>query len=87
MTYLKQRVSSDDGQEPLEALTTGVDNLVREAVREDIAGEGRDGHARGLALEDITEGLEVGVASSDGGVAQFESGDVCLLAVKVVGVV
>lgn len=71
-------MTSNDGKEALKALTAGVDNFVREAVREDLAGEGRDGHACGLALEDVAEGLKVGVAPPDGGVAQFECGNVRL---------
>ena len=78
MTYLKQRVSSNDSQEAFESLSTGVDDFVRKAVREDFARERRDGHAGGLSLEDVAEGFKVGIAPSDGGVAQFEGGDVRL---------
>ena len=78
-THLQQRVSRNDRQEPLEALTAGLDDLVREAVREDLAGEGRDVDARRLALEDVPEGLEVRVAPPHDRVSQFEGGDVRLL--------
>ena len=58
-THLEERVPSDDGEEALEALTAALDGLVREAVREDLAGQRGDVHARALALEDVAEGLEV----------------------------
>ena len=71
-------MSCDDGEEPLEALTAGLDDLVREAVREDLSGEGRDIHASGLALEDITERLEVRVPPANDRVAELECWDVRL---------
>lgn len=71
-------MAGDDGEEALEALPPALDDLVREAVREDLAGEGRDVHARGLALEDVAEGLEVGVAAAHDRVAELERGDVRL---------
>lgn len=69
---------SNDGKEALEALAPALDDLVREAVREDLAGKGRDVHARGLALEDVAEGLEVRVAAAHDRVAELERGDVRL---------
>ena len=77
-TYLEERVSSDDGEKPLEALMPALDGFLREPVSEDLAREGRDVHARQLALEDIAKGLEVGVTAAHDGVAKFESGDVGL---------
>ena len=77
-THLKERVPSDDGEEALEALAAALDDLVREAVREDLAGQRGDVHARALALEDVTEGFEVRVPSSDDRVPEFERGDVRL---------
>ena len=59
----------NDREESLEALPTRLDDFVGEAVGEDLAWERGDIHARGLALEDVTEGLEIGVASPDGGLA------------------
>jgi hypothetical protein len=52
-------VSSDDAQEAFEALSSGLDDLVREPVRKDLAWEWGDVHASRLVLEDITEGLKV----------------------------
>jgi hypothetical protein len=57
--HLEERVTSNDGQKALEALAARLDNLIREAVREDLAGERRDVDTRALALEDVPEGLEV----------------------------
>ena len=59
-------MSGNDSKETFKALSTSVDDLVRETVREDFAGEWRDVDAGGLAFEDVTEGFEVAVASSDG---------------------
>ena len=69
---------SDDGEEALEALAAALDDLVREAVREDLAGQRGDVHARALALGDVAEGLEVRVPPSHDGVAELEGGDVRL---------
>lgn len=75
---LQKRVTSDNREEPLEALTARLDDLIREAVREDLAREWGDVHARRFALEDITEGFEVGVAPAYSGLAKLERGNVCL---------
>ena len=71
-------MSRDDSEEPLEALAAALDDLVREAVREDLARERRDVDARRFALEDVPERLKVRVAPPDERVAQFEGGDVGL---------
>jgi len=68
----------NDAKEPLKTLTPGLDDLVREAVGEDLSGERRDVHSRRLALENIAEGLKVRVASTHERVSQFERGDVRL---------
>ena len=78
-THLQQRVSSDVGQELLEAESPRLDDFVRETVREDLAGERWDVDAHGLALEQVAEGLEVGVASSHERVAKLECGDIRLM--------
>ena len=69
---------SDDGEEALEALTAALDDLVREAVREDLAGQRGDVHARALALEDVAEGLEVRVPPANNRVAELECWDIRL---------
>ena len=71
-------MSRDDSEEPLEALAAALDDLVREAVREDLSGQRGNVHARALALEDVTEGFEVRVPSSDDRVPELERGDVRL---------
>lgn len=52
-------MAGDDGEEALEALAACLDDLVGEAVCEDLAGQRRDVDARALALEDVAEGLKV----------------------------
>ena len=71
-------MSRNDSEEPLEALAAALDDLVREAVREDLARERGDVHARRLALEDVPEGLEIRVPSAHNRVAQLECGDIGL---------
>ena len=69
-------MTDDDLQEALQPLAAVLDDVVGEAVREDLARQRRDGDAGGLALEDVAEVLEVGVAPADGRGAQLEGGDV-----------
>ena len=71
-------MARDDGEEALEALAAALDDLVREAVREDLARERRDVDARRLALEDVPERLKVRVAPPDDRVPELERGDVRL---------
>lgn len=73
---LQQRMPDHDLQEALQPLPSMLDHIVREAVREHLAGKRRDGHARGLPLEDVSEVLEVAVAAADHAVAQFKGGNV-----------
>lgn len=63
-------------QEPLQPLTPVLDHIVAESVREYLARQWGDSHARAFALEDVAEVLEVGVAAAHDGVLQFEGGDV-----------
>lgn len=69
---------SNNAQEALKAFASLLDDFVREAVGEDLAGEGRDVDSRALALEDVTEGFEVGIAPAHEGMSQLECGDVGL---------
>lgn len=66
----------DDPQELLQAGAPALDDVVGEAVREDLAGERGDGDAGALALEDVAEVLEVAVAPAHAGLAQLEGRDV-----------
>ena len=77
-THLKQGVARHDRQEPLQTLAPALDNLIREPVREDLAGEGRDVHPRRFVLEDVAEGLKVRVPPADDRVAELEGRDVRL---------
>ena len=58
-THLEEWVPRDDAKEAFKALPPCFDDLVGEAVREDLAGERGDVDSRRLALEDIAEGLKV----------------------------
>ena len=69
-------MASDDGEEPLETLAPRLDDLVGEAVGEDLAGERGDVYAGGFVFEDVAEGFKVGVAPPYDGVAQLKGGDV-----------
>lgn len=73
---LQQRVADDDLQEALQALAAVLDHVVAEAVGEDLAGQRGDGDAGRLALEDVAEVLEVGIAPPHGAVSELEGGDV-----------
>lgn len=66
-TYLKQRMTGDYAQEPLETLSPGLDDFVREAVGEYLARKRRNVHAGGFTLKDVTEGFKVGVTSANQG--------------------
>ena len=71
-------MARDDGEEALEALAAALDDLVREAVGEDLAWQGRDVDTGGLAFEDVAEGFEVRVPSTNDGVAKLKGRDVRL---------
>lgn len=71
-------MSGDNRQEAFEALSSGLDDFVREAVGEDLARQGRDIHAGRFALEDVAERLKVGVTPADDGVTQLERRDIGL---------
>jgi len=75
---LEQRVARHDAEEALEALPSGLDDLIREPVREDLAWERGDIHAGGLVLEDVAEGFKIRIASAHERVAQLEGRDVRL---------
>ena len=69
---------SNNAQEALKAFASLLDDFVREAVGEDLAGELWDVDASCLTLEDVAECLEVGIASSNYRVAKFKCGNVGL---------
>lgn len=69
-------MADDDLEELLEALAAVLDDVVAEAVGEDLAGQGRDGDAGALALEDVAKVLKVAVAAAHRRLAQLERRDV-----------
>lgn len=71
-------MADDDLQEALQALAAVLDDVVGEAVGEDLARQGGDGDAGGLALEDVAEGLEVRVAPAHRRLLELEGWDVGL---------
>lgn len=83
---LQERMADDDLEELLEPGAAVLDDVVAEAVGEDLAGQGRDGHAGTLALEDVAEVLEVGVAAAHAALAELEGRDVGPAEDLVVGV-
>lgn len=83
---LEQRVPDDDLEELLQAGPAALDDVVAEAVGEDLSRQGGDGDAGALALEDVAEVLEVGVPAADAALAQLEGGDVGAADDLVVGV-
>ena len=81
-THLEERVPSDDGEEALEALAAALDDLVREAVREDLSGQRRDVDSCALTFENVAEGFKVAVPSAHKRVPQLEGRDVRLRLIK-----
>lgn len=69
-------MSRDNLQEPLKSLASVLNDVVAESVGENLARQWRDSHARALALQDIAEILEIGVAAAHDRVLQLEGGDV-----------
>ena len=55
-------MSGDDGEEALQPLAASLDDFIREAVCEDLARQGRDIDAGGLAFENVAERLEIRVS-------------------------
>lgn len=61
-------------QEPLKSLTSVLNDIVTESVGKNLARQRGDSHACALALQNITEVLEIGVAAAHDGVLQLEGG-------------
>jgi hypothetical protein len=61
-------------------------HIVRKAIGEDFAWQRRNRHSSGFALEHVAEMLKVAVASTDGGLLEFEGGYVGYHVDFVVGV-
>lgn len=71
-------MSRNNAEEALETFSSGLDDLVREAVREYLAWERRNVHPGGLVLENIAERLKVGVAPAHERVTELECRDIRL---------
>ena len=71
-------MSSNDSQETFQSFSSGLYDLVGEAVGEDLARKRWDVHTGRLAFENVPEGLKVGVAASNDGVAKLKGRDVRL---------
>lgn len=69
-------MADDDLEELLEAGAAALDDVVGEAVGEDLPREGGYGDAGALALEDVAEVLEVAVAAAHRRLPQLEGRDV-----------
>ena len=69
-------MSDNDLQEALQSSPPFFDHAVVEAVEVDFTRQRGNRNTRALALEQITEDLEVGVAATHFGTAQLESGNV-----------
>ncbi len=63
-------------KEALQALSAMLDDVIAEAVREDLPRQGRDRDPRALALEDVPEVLKVRVAPPYGAVLELEGRDI-----------
>jgi hypothetical protein len=71
-------MSRNNAEEALETFSSGLDDLVRKAVREYLAWERRNVHPGGLVLENIAERLKVGVASAHERVTELKCRDIRL---------
>lgn len=69
-------MTRDNLQEPLKSLASVLNDIVTEPVGENLARQWGDSHARALALQNIAEILEIGVAAAHDRVLQLEGGDV-----------
>ena len=65
-------MTNDNLEELFKARATTLDDVVTEAVGEDLARQGWNGYPGALALEDIAKVLKVGVAATDAALAQLE---------------
>jgi len=85
-TSLQQWMTNNNLQEPLQSLPPMLNHIIAKPVREDLSWQRRNRDSRRLALQNVAEVLEVGIASADRGMAQLESGDVGSAEYLVVGV-
>ena len=53
-----------------------LNHIITKPIRKHLPRQWRDGDARGFSFQDVAEVFKVGVAPADGGVFEFEGGDV-----------
>lgn len=73
---LQQRVSSNNLKETLQSLAALLNDLIREAVGEDLSGEWGDVDSGGLSLQHIPEPLEVRVTATNSRRLQLKGRDI-----------
>lgn len=73
---LQQRMSNHNLHKPLQTLSPMLNHIIAESIRKHLAWQWRNSDAGRLALQDVAEVFEVGVAAADFGVAHVEGGDV-----------
>jgi len=73
-------------QKPLQPLPPMLNHIITKPIRKHLPRQRRDRDTRALALQDIAEVFEVGVAAADGAVFELEGGDVGAADDFVVGV-
>lgn len=73
---LQKRMSNNNLQEALQAPPPLFDHAVVKAVEVDFTRQRRNRNTRALTLEQVPEDFEVGVAATNFGAAQLESGNV-----------
>lgn len=69
-------MSSDDLKESLETFAAVLNHVIAESVGKDLARQRGYRNARTLALQNITEVLEIRVPATHDRVFQFEGGDI-----------
>lgn len=83
---LQKRVADDDAEKLFETSAATLNDVVAESVREDFAGQGRNGHASAFALENVAEVLKVGIAAAHARGSELEGGYVGAADDLIVGV-
>lgn len=73
---LKEWMTSNDLQKPLERFPSAFDYLVRESSTEDLARQKRNINPGTFPLQNLSEGFEISISSSDARVAYSESWNV-----------
>lgn len=70
-------MTNNNLEELFKACASTLDDVVTEAVGEDLARQGWNGYPGALALKDIAKVLKVGVAATDAALAQLKCRYVC----------